>query len=75
MGRVIFLNEQSRKFHEDQGIKVYNPDIKLVVDNGPIVRQVKQKKAKSAKKSSRKTLGQRIYENMLENGHDPKNPA
>ncbi len=73
MGKVLFLNEQAKKYHEEQGIVIKNPQIRLVVDNGPV-----KLKAQKARKPKRKTLGQRIYENLQNNGDfndDPKDYA
>ena len=61
MGKVYFLNEKAKKFHEENGIKVNQPQLKVVIDNGP----------KKPKRSKKKTLGQRIYDNKFNpNGDD-----
>ena len=59
MGKVYFLNEKSRQFHKDNNIEIERPDYLKLVYSRP-------DKLKSKKK---KTMGQRIYERLLnENG-------
>lgn len=54
MGKIYFLNEQSRQYHKDNNIITERPEyLKLV-----------HSKSEKPKKRKRKTLGQRIYEKM-----------
>lgn len=67
MGKVLFLNEQSKKYHEDKGIKIVNPNLRLVVNNGEVLVT---KRTKKTKKPRRQTLGQRIYESLQDRNND-----
>ena len=61
MGNVLFLNEKSKKFHEEQGIKISQPpELRVVINNGPSKK----------KKPKKKTLGKRIFENYNSDGDD-----
>lgn len=51
MGKVIFLNQKSKEYHEERNIKINNP---------PHLRLVKNKPSKKL------TLGQRIYQRIKE---------
>lgn len=69
MGKVIFLNEASRRMHEEQGIKISNPpDLTLVV-NKPKAKSAKKTKSGGGK---RMTMGQRIYQRMQEEKGNPE---
>ncbi len=61
MGKVLFLNEKSKKFHEEQGIKITQPpELRVVINNGPSKK----------KKSNKKTLGQRISDRYNPDNND-----
>lgn len=65
MGKVFFLNQQAKEYHEQMGIKIKNPpELRIVQGSkGGLENPKRSKKAVKAK-STRKTLGQRIYENL-----------
>lgn len=75
MGKVIFLNQQSKEYHDQMGIKIKNPPDLRVVQGAKLGINDKPKRGKKAvkAKSPRKTLGQRIYENLQD--QDPNGIA
>ncbi len=69
MGKVIFLNEKAKQFHEENGIKV-----EIEKSHLKLVHSVEDLATKR-KRSKRKTLGQRIYENLQNNKNEPPDDA
>lgn len=72
MGKVFFLNTQSKMYHEEMGIKVKNPP-ELKIIQGEVLGQVpsRKKATKKGSKAKRQTMGQRIFESLQDK--DPNN--
>jgi hypothetical protein len=63
MGRVIFLNQIAKEYHQTMGITIKNPpELKLIT--GLSTDQAPPKRTKKAAKGKRQTMGQRIYESL-----------
>lgn len=72
MGKVFFLNQKSKEYHEQMGIKVKNPPELKVIQGAVIEKATSRKKtsSKKAPKAKRQTMGQRIFESLQD--RDPK---
>ena len=66
MGKVIFLNQTAKQYHQEKGIAIKNPpDLKVIQGANTEIAPKKRRAKKATKtKTPRRTMGQRIYDSL-----------